>query len=155
MTPTARSLIYLRRQGFLVEPVERWLPGTQIRKDLFGCGDLIAAHPRDKLIVLVQVTTADHIAHRLAKARARPELRDWIRAGGLFSVHGWQKRAGRWHCRVVSVSGEDLQPDLTPRLKRGRGRPRGLFDGHERRERPAEAPGIAQDAARADVQERE
>jgi hypothetical protein len=152
VTPTARSLVYLRDRGFLVEPVERWLPGTRIRKDLFGVGDLLACHPRDGLILLVQVTTADHVAHRLAKARARPELRAWIRAGGRFEVHGWSKgKDGRWRVRIVAVTGHYLEPiDLTPMPRRGRGsQQRGLFDGPHRRERPGKPSGVRQDAAGA------
>ena len=74
MTPTGRSLVYLRRLGFTAAVVERWLPRVQLRQDLFGVADVLAFHPRDRLFLLVQVTTAGHVAHRLAKAKGRPEL---------------------------------------------------------------------------------
>ena len=122
MTPSARSLTWLRDHGFLAATVECWMPHISRRRDLFGFADLLAAHPRDGLITLVQVTTADHVAHRLAKAKARPELAAWIRAGGRFEVHGWQRRAGRWELRRVEVQGEDLTDVVlcAPRPRRAR-----------------------------------
>jgi hypothetical protein len=100
VTPTGRSLVYLRRLGFTAAVVERWLPRVQLRQDLFGVADVLAFHPRDRLFLLVQVTTAGHVAHRLAKAKGRPELAAWLRAGGRVEIHGWQQRAGRWPRRA-------------------------------------------------------
>ncbi len=130
MTPTARSLALLARDGWLCAPVERWLPYANVRKDLWGFGDVLACHPRDGLFLIVQSTSADHVAHRLAKARGRPELALWLKAGGAFQVHGWAKRDGRWRCRVVEVRAWDLQPvevQSLPRRRR-RGRQRLLFE---------------------------
>jgi hypothetical protein len=147
MSPPARSLAYLRDRGFLAAVVESWVPRVQIRKDLFGFADVLAFHQRDKAFLLVQTTRVAHLAHRMAKARSRPELRAWIRAGGRFEVHGWARRGDRWECRVVTVAGEDLRTDLTARPRRGRSRQRGLFDGQERRDRPGKTTGDAQKAA--------
>ncbi len=108
MTPTARSLRELRALGYIADVVERWLPHTRLRRDCFGFADILAAHPRDAIFMLVQVTTGAHVSHRLRKAQQRPELLAWLKAGGLFEVHGWQRRAGRWQCRRVSVRPEDL-----------------------------------------------
>jgi hypothetical protein len=108
MTPTARSLLLLRREGYIAAPVERWLPHVHCRRDLFGFADVLAFHPRDRLFLLVQATTAAHVADRLAKARARPALALWLRAGGAFEVHGWAKRGDRWHVKRVGISPEDL-----------------------------------------------
>jgi hypothetical protein len=108
MTPTARSLTYLRRLGYLPAVVESWVPHANLRRDLFGFADVLAVHPRDKLFLLVQVTTAGHLAGRLAKAKRRPELAAWLRAGGRFEVHGWEHRAGRWQVRRVEVHGPAL-----------------------------------------------
>jgi hypothetical protein len=108
MSPTARSLTWLRDRGFIADVTERWVPHINRRRDLFGFADLLAAHPRDGLIMLVQVTSVAHVAHRLAKAKARPELAAWLRAGGTFEVHGWTKKDGRWHCKRVAVRSEDL-----------------------------------------------
>jgi hypothetical protein len=115
----------LRREGFLAGVVESWIPHTNLRRDLFGFADVLAAHPQDCVFLLVQVTTADHVAHRLAKARARPELAIWLKAGGRFEVHGWRQRKGRWFLRRVEAKGKDLEitvlsaPPRRRRLKRG------------------------------------
>jgi hypothetical protein len=36
VTPTQRSLAYLRAEGWQVAIVERWNPHARIRQDLFG-----------------------------------------------------------------------------------------------------------------------
>jgi hypothetical protein len=132
MTPTGRTLSYLRRAGYLAAVVEKWIPHINKRRDLFGFADVLAVHPRDRLFLLVQATTADHVAHRLAKAKRRPELAIWLRAGGKFEVHGWVKRDGRWERRQIEVRGEDLADVVlaAPRRRRlGKGeRQRDLFD---------------------------
>jgi hypothetical protein len=46
----------------------------------------------------------DHVANRLAKAKARPELRSWLAAGAI-EVHGWTKRGGKWRVKRVAVEG--------------------------------------------------
>jgi hypothetical protein len=101
-------LALLRREGFIAAPVERWLPAVNRRADVWGFGDLLAASPAGRVILIVQTTTVDHVAARRAKARARPELAVWLQAGGAFEVHGWCLRAGRWHVRRVAVRPEDL-----------------------------------------------
>jgi hypothetical protein len=135
MTPTARTLTYLRHAGFLAAVVESWVPHANLRRDLFGFADVLAVHPRDGLFLLVQTTTAGHLAHRLAKAKGRPELVAWLRAGGRFEVHGWAERAGRWEVRRVEVRGEDLADVVLcapPRRRPRKGeRQRGLFDAAE------------------------
>lgn len=119
MTPTARSLRLLRSEGYMVEVTERWIPHVNRRRDLFGFADVLAVHPRDKVFLLVQVTTVGHVADRLKKAKAVPALRTWLAAGGRFEVWGWAKRASRWEVRRVEVCGQDLVPiDLAPRRPR-------------------------------------
>ena len=91
-SPTARSLSFLRRAGFIACVVERWIPHANIRSDAFAFGDLLAAHPGKRVVMLVQVTTNDHVAARLKKAKAQPELFAWLKAGGTFEVHVWTLR---------------------------------------------------------------
>ena len=69
MTPSGRSLMLLRRQGYLAETVERWIPRVNRRRDLFGFADLLAVHPRDRLFLLVQATSLGNVAARLKKAK--------------------------------------------------------------------------------------
>ena len=43
MTPTARSLAFLRRCGHSADVVERWIPlRDNVRRDLFGFIDVVA-----------------------------------------------------------------------------------------------------------------
>jgi hypothetical protein len=42
MTPTQRSMAYLKKEGYRVAVVERWNPHARIRQDLFGVIDLLA-----------------------------------------------------------------------------------------------------------------
>jgi hypothetical protein len=125
-------LAFLRRLGFVADVVERWLPHAGVRRDLFGFADVLAVHPRDRVILLVQATTADHVANRLAKAKARPELLAWLKSGGCFSVWGWTRREGHWTCKRVAVLPEDLAEVVlgAPRHRRRRkgNRQRTLFD---------------------------
>jgi hypothetical protein len=108
MTPTARTLTFLRQSGFQAAVVEKWLPHVNLRSDLWHFGDVIAAHPIRRQILLVQVTTLNHVAHRLEKAKRQPELAGWLRAGGGFQVHGWYCRGSKWTCKIVEVHPEAL-----------------------------------------------
>jgi hypothetical protein len=136
-TPTARTLALLRRRGWIAAPVERWLAGPGVRQDVWGFGDVLAAHPRERAILLVQATTAGHLAARLAKAQARPELAAWLAAGGAVQVWGWRRCGQRWRVKVVAVRAEDLAAivlEAPPRRRSGRPwAPLPLFD----REAPA------------------
>jgi hypothetical protein len=108
MTPTAHTLPCLRGSGYQVATVERWIPRANVRSDLRRFADVVAAHPIRREILLVQVTTAGHMADRMAKAKRPPKLAGWLRAGGLFQVHGWQRRGGKWLAKVVAVQADDL-----------------------------------------------
>jgi hypothetical protein len=111
----------LRKSGYQCAMVERWIPRVNLRSDLWHFADVIAAHPIRREILLVQVTTLPNVGARLKKAKGRPELAGWLRAGGLFQVHGWAQRAGKWQVKVVAVQAEDLADVVVQALPR-RGR---------------------------------
>jgi hypothetical protein len=107
-SPTARSLEHLRKQGYTVDVVERWIGGGKfkVRKDLFGFGDLLAV--RESEVVIVQTTSGDNVASRVKKI-ASDELAAAVaavrRAGIRIVVHGWRKNASnRWQLREVDCS---------------------------------------------------
>jgi hypothetical protein len=124
-SPTARTLTRLCDLGYHAVVVERWIPQANVRRDAFGFGDILACHPGEHVVLLVQATTVAHVAHRLAKARALPELAAWLRAGGQFQVWGWEQRGGRWQPRIVAVEAQDLTAVVlqAPRRRRPKGRP--------------------------------
>src|SRR4051812_18103258 len=94
MSPTARTLRHLRRQGHVAAVVERWNSFAGIRQDLFGWIDVVAVRPSDPGVIGIQCTTADHVAARVAKARDNEALESWIAAGNRLVVHGWARRSG-------------------------------------------------------------
>jgi hypothetical protein len=131
-SPTARTLELLRKSGYVAESVEKWIPGANIRRDLFGMADVLAVHPhRRPAFLLVQATTRPNVGARLKKARARPELAAWLRAGGAFEVWGWFRRGKRWEVHRAALRAEDLAAvviQVQPRTRRRPVQP-GLFDG--------------------------
>lgn len=102
-SPTARSLKELRRRGLLADVVERWIPGANIRKDLYGFIDILAIG--DGRIVGVQATSGSNMASRIAKIADHANLGAVRGAGIEIWVHGWRKNtAGRWVLREVDCS---------------------------------------------------
>ena len=122
-SPTARTLAYLRKQGYTADVVERFLGPQQIRRDLFHCIDVVAVKAGAPILG-VQATTAPNLAARLTKAKAQPELAAWLAAGGAFVAHGWARRNGRWYVRAIELRGEQMEAVPVVQLPRRRRRPR-------------------------------
>jgi len=102
MTPTQRSLKYLRDEGYLVAIVEHWQPFARIRKDLWGWADLLAIKRGEVLAVQV---TSEGVANRVAKVTNSETIGRVREAGIRVEVHGWRKNAkGRYIQRVVDLS---------------------------------------------------
>jgi hypothetical protein len=102
MTPTQRSLAYLRGEGYLVAIVEHWNPFARIRQDLFGFIDLLAIRRDETLAVQV---TASGVSSRVKKIEASPHLGRVREAGWRLHVHGWRKNSkGKYVMRVVDLS---------------------------------------------------
>lgn len=95
MTPTARTLEKCRELGWEAEVVERWLPFSKVRKDLFGFIDIVAITPHG--ILGIQTTSRSNVSARMRKITEQhaATLRDWKAAGGHIEVWGWGKMARR------------------------------------------------------------
>jgi hypothetical protein len=93
MSPTRRSLEYMRNLGYVCEVVERWNAHTKTRKDLLGFGDVIAIGNGN--IILVQVTSGTNVAARITKIREQcsESAKAWLDAGGQIEIHGWRQVA--------------------------------------------------------------
>jgi hypothetical protein len=89
-SPTARTLERADALGFTAQNVEKWIPHTRRRLDLFGCIDIVAVHPRCGIIG-IQATSASNHAARRTKSAAEPRLRRWLKAGGRFEIWSWKK----------------------------------------------------------------
>jgi hypothetical protein len=115
----------LRADGWTAQVVESWIPRLNIRRDLWGIGDVLAMKPGEPLL-LVQCTSAANVSARIAKAKAEPRLRTWLACGQRFEVWGWDKRDGRWTCRKAVLLLDDIAgivPILPPRRKRRKPEP--------------------------------
>jgi hypothetical protein len=101
MTPTARSLAYLREQGWHAEVVEMTIraPGRTFKRDLWGFVDIIAIREAD--VLAVQTTSATNVAARVRKITESPLVGLVREAGFRIEVWGW-RRDGR--LRVVDLS---------------------------------------------------
>lgn len=108
MSPTARTLAYLRKQGWTAGVVEKWNQYARVRQDLFGCIDIVCVDGCE--IMGVQATTTSNQANRLTKSLAEPRLRAWLEAGGRFAVVGWKKskKTNRWEMTWREVSLAEL-----------------------------------------------
>jgi hypothetical protein len=128
LTPTARSLLHLRKCGYVADVVERFIAHAGIRKDFLGCIDIIAVSRREPGVLAIQATSLSHVGARLAKARSRPELKVWLKSAS-FEVWGWALRGGRWEVKRVAVQVEDLEPVVlqAPRRRRRVAHQPGLF----------------------------
>ena len=120
-TPTQRTLEHARREGYTAAVVERWGPvsrkqpdGTfQLvpygkRHDLFGAIDIIAIHPGVGILG-VQATSRSNHSARMTKAKAIPEIRQWLKCGGKFEVWSWAKTGLRGKRKLWRVKREVLR----------------------------------------------
>lgn len=108
MTPTQRSLAYLRKGGWTVCVVEKWIAQIRQRKDAFGFGDLLACRIGTPGATLVQTTSVSNASARVKKIRQTAEAGIWIASGNQIVVHAWGKRGARgkrkaWTCVVIPI----------------------------------------------------
>jgi hypothetical protein len=102
LSPTQRSLAYLREQGYLVAIVEHWNPHARIRQDLWGWCDLLAIRKNEVLAVQV---TASGVAARIKKIEESDTIGMVRDAGIRVEVHGWRKNSkGRYVMRIEDIS---------------------------------------------------
>ena len=102
LSPTQRSLAYLREQGYRVAIVEHWNPHARIRQDLWGWCDLLAIRKNEVLAVQV---TASGVAARIKKIQESDTIGRVREAGIRVEIHGWRKNSkGRYVMRIEDIS---------------------------------------------------
>ena len=127
LSPTQRTIAYLKNQGLICGTVERWIPnprmpGGGIRKDLFGFIDIITISRADG-VTGIQSCGQDFIGHqRKILFEKKEELFEWLSSGANFQLIGWRKlkkkRGGSqmiWSPRILEINLnnlEKLQDDL-------------------------------------------
>ena len=92
-SPSAMSKSYMEDCGYHVETVERWIPGANIRKDLFGFGDLLCVPIKHALTLhkpaIIQCTSASNFSARVKKVNDS-ELIGIVLEHFDVWVHGWK-----------------------------------------------------------------
>ena len=103
ISPTQRSLAYLREEGYLVSIVEHWNPFARIRQDLWGWCDLLAIKENEVLAVQV---TASAVSTRIKKIQESETISCVRKANIKIHVHGWRKslKTGKYVLRIEDIS---------------------------------------------------
>lgn len=108
-SPTQRSLLKLRNEGWHPAVVEHFNHFARIRQDLWNCLDLLAVN--GKGVLGVQTTSGANLAQRMTKLRQNPLMPLILASGIRVELHGWRKvklrrksKAERWECRVVELT---------------------------------------------------
>lgn len=114
MSPTARTLKWLREEGYLAQVVERYNSFSRKRVDLWGCIDILAIRKLTNGVFGIQATSTSNVSARLTKSKGCPELRVWLEAGNRFEVVGWSKKGPRgkrklWTMVRQEITLEDLE----------------------------------------------
>jgi hypothetical protein len=99
-SPTQLTLKWLRDEGYLAEVVEKWLPGINVRKDLWGWCDIVAI--REEETVAVQCTSWDNISR--CKKIAESDTVGPVRKAGLehlgYRLEEERQPLGSQTCRL-------------------------------------------------------
>lgn len=120
-TPTQHSLNKLRKDGYTVAVVEKWVPagpagykGSIITRDVWGFGDILAVKISESAVILVQTTSRPNMAARMNKIKQIPEAGIWLASGNRIVIHGWSQKKGstRWICKEVEVSFEVIEAKI-------------------------------------------
>jgi hypothetical protein len=99
MSPTARTLKWIRDAGYHAQVVETWVPQTSQRRDLFGVIDIVAVDGTTTLGI--QATSTANVAARVQKCLSHDGAKQWLACPTRqLWVVGWRRYAhpldGRW-----------------------------------------------------------
>lgn len=121
MSPTARTLEYMRNQGASPWVVEKWNPFAHIRQDLYGFIDVVALRPGEQGLLGIQATTDSHGAERVTKIQGIDVARLWLSCKNPIWVMTWAQRGGKrkWTPKItpLTLAGQEIvagQPYLPP-----------------------------------------
>ena len=87
--------------------MEKWIPQTKRRMDLFGCIDLVALDGQPGVLG-IQATSGSNHSSRVAKALDEPRLQEWLSAGNRFAVWSWAKRGPRGGRKLWTLREQEL-----------------------------------------------
>ncbi len=119
ISPTSRTLEYIRSQGWIADIVERFNPYAGKfgrRKDMFGFGDIIAMG--EGSIIAIQScgqAFSEHCRKITQDKLVAPNAFLWMKNGGRLMLIGWRKiklhrggKAMRWSPRIKEFSISDI-----------------------------------------------
>ena len=105
-SPAQLTLKEMRKRGYRAEVTERWIPGANIRKDLYGFVDVLCVGLGDT--IAIQSTSLPNISTRCRKITedCSEQLRDIRDSGWTVLVHGWKKNddRNRWELTELDIS---------------------------------------------------
>lgn len=119
ISPTSRTLEYLRSQGWEADKVEQFNPHAGKfgqRKDMFGFGDIVAMG-EGSIIAVQSCGSAFSEHHRkiTEDEKVAPLARRWVENNGRLLLIGWRKvklkrggKAMRWEPRIREYSLADF-----------------------------------------------
>ena len=120
ISPTSRTLEYIRSQGWKADIVERFNPHAGKfgrRKDMFGFGDIVALG--ENSIIAIQSCGQAFVQHDKKITQdedVAPNVLKWLECGGRVMLIGWRKvklkrggKAMRWSPRIKEYFVEDLK----------------------------------------------
>lgn len=112
MSPTQRSLKYLRDQGMKPWVCEYWNSFARKRVDLFGCIDILCIGNGETWAVQ---TTSTGVSSRVKKIQESEYFPVMLESGWRVFVHGWSKNTkGKMKHRVVELTSENLLSSIDP-----------------------------------------
>lgn len=121
ITPTQRTIKYLREKDWTCDVVERWLknpkhPAGGFRKDMFGFGDIVAMG--EGSIIAIQScgqAFSEHNRKITEDEKVAENALLWIENGGRLILIGWRKvklkkggKAMRWSPRIKEFEIKDF-----------------------------------------------
>jgi hypothetical protein len=113
VTPTARSLAWLKQEGWTYASVERRIPGKFVTIDAFGFLDYIALKTGQNGVLGLQFTSGSNHASRVEKILLEPRARLWLDCSNRIWVMSWSKAGPRgsrklWKPRIQEIRLEDF-----------------------------------------------
>lgn len=122
-SPTARTLEFIREQGWVADKVEQFNPYAGKfgqRKDMFGFGDIIAMG--ENSIIAIQscgYTFSEHHKKLTEDEIVSPNVHLWLSNGGRLILIGWRKvklkrggKAMRWSPRIREYSIDHAEQEV-------------------------------------------
>ena len=106
MSPTARSLQHLRELGYRPAVVEKTIPHSYIKQDLFGVD--ILALKASLPILAVQCTSGSNHAARRTKLETEGFVDLWKGAGAIIEVWSWAQQGPRGDRKTWTLRREAL-----------------------------------------------